>query len=186
MCRIARFVPLLALVLALPSFASARPVLSPGELSVGAEFHSFNSPSIGRTGLEASATPNVSPGLGFTGRYALSNEFAILGEAAFFHRFRKGGDPATLWAVGAGMQYNLIPSRLAAILLRAGVQFLPRPDVDGQEFGVRFYAGPGFEARVAEALSLQIYSPLLDLQVGGDSTDFDLNLLPNLGIFLYF
>lgn len=51
---------------------------------------------------------------------------------------------------------------------------------------MRFYMGPGVEARVSEALSLQIYSPLIDLGIGGWSTTLDFNLMPSLAMFVYF
>jgi hypothetical protein len=125
--------------------------------------------------------------MGFNVRYAIDQSLAVYGNLALFHRFQEGADPATFYAVGAGAQLNAVSSRLASMLFRGGVQFLPRLNDSGnQVFGARFYAGPGVEARVAEAMSLQIYSPMLDLQVGGDSTDFDINLLPSLALFVYF
>lgn len=182
-----RTLSLVASLLLTPALASAKPVLTPGELSVGAEFFPFNGMDARVTGLAVDGTPHVSPSIGFNLRYALDQNLAVYGTLAFFHRFREGSDPATFYALGAGAQLNAISSRLASVLFRGGVQFLPRlNDSFNQVFGARFYAGPGVEARVSESLSLQIYSPLLDLQVGGDSTDFDINLLPSLALFVYF
>lgn len=185
--RTSTLVAFVASLLLSPALAFAKPVLSPGELSVGAEFFPFNGMDGRVTGLAVDGTPHISPSIGFNVRYALDQSLAIYGDLAFFHRFREGTDPATFYAVGAGAQFNAISSRMASMLFRGGVQFLPRlNDSMNQVFGARFYVGPGVEARVADALSLQIYSPLLDLQVGGDSTDFDINLMPSLALFVYF
>jgi len=162
-----------AFLLALPSAASARSVLSPGELSVAAE-------------LVGDGAPRVSPSAGFLVRYALSHDLALFGDLALFHRFRKGDDPATFYAVGGGAQFVPFSSKHASVLLRGGLQFIPRPDNDGQELGIRFYAGPGVEARLTDNFSLQFFASFLDLQVGGDSTDFDIGLLPSIGAYLYF
>lgn len=184
--RTTRILALLAILICVPATASARSVLSPGELSVGAEFHPFNGLSSRFTDLDLSRVPTVSPSIGFIGRYAFSSRVAVYGNAGFFHRFRKGNDPATFYAIGLGGQVDVFSSRLASFLFRGGLQFLPREDDNEQEFGVRLYVGPGFESRVADNLSLQIYSPLVDVQIGGDHTDFDLNLMPHLALFLYF
>lgn len=182
-----RILSLTAALLLSPAAAFAKPVLSAGELSVGAEFFPFNGTGTRFTGLDVSRTNVVSPSIGFNVRYALDQSLGVYGDVALFHRFQEGGDPATFYAVGGGVQFNAISSTMSSFLFRGGVQFLPRlNDERKQVFGARFYAGPGVEARVADALSLQIYSPMLDLQVGGDSTDFDINLLPNLAMFVYF
>jgi len=175
-----------ALVLT-PVVSFAKPVLSAGELSIGAEFHPFNGLNSFKTGLDFDRIPHVSPSIGFNLRYAMSQRAAIFGDVAFFHRIQEGDDPATFYAIGAGVQLDYISTRQTSALLRAGFQFHPRLDDDfDQDFGVRFYVGPGFEARVSDALSLQIYSPLLDLGIGGFSTTFDFNLIPSLALFIYF
>ncbi|AKU92315.1 hypothetical protein [Vulgatibacter incomptus] len=189
-----RLLPLAAAaLLAIPAAASAKTsstsVISPGELSVGAElFQEFN---LARgTGLESSGLTEFSPSAGFVVRYGLAQDVALLGTLGFLHRIRDGEDPATFYSIGAGVQWDFINSKYASVLLRAGAQFLPRLSRKDNELhqtlGVRFYAGPGVEARVTEALSLQFSTALLDLQVGGESTDVDIGFLPAVSAFLYF
>lgn len=162
-----------AFLLAFPAAASARSVLSPGELSVAAE-------------LVGDGSPRVSPSAGFLVRYALSHDLAFFGDLAFFNRFQKGEDPPAFYAIGGGAQFVPFSSKHASVLLRGGVQFIPRADEDGQELGIRFYAGPGVEARLTDNFSLQFFASFLDLQIGGASTDFDIGLLPSIGAYLYF
>lgn len=182
-----RYLLLSAVLLLTPVASVAKPVLSAGELSLGAEFHTFNAWAGAHTGLQFQTVPFVSPSIGFNLRYAMSQRAAILGEVGFFHRIQDGEDPDTFYSLGVGVQFDYISTRQASALLRAGFQFHPRPDERfDQDFGVRFYVGPGFEARVSDALSLQIYSPLIDLGIGGFSTTLDFNLIPNLALFIYF
>lgn len=181
--------PLLAVLtlLATPALAeSPRTVLSPGEVSIGAEFFPEHFTTV-FSGLDGA--PKVSPSSGLVFRYATSHDLAVIGTVGFFHRFRKGDDPPTFWAVGGGLQYEAFASRFASVFLRGGLQFLPRPsnnETGSQDFGARFYAGPGVEARITEAFSLQFYTALIDLQVGGITTDFDIGILPSIGGYLYF
>lgn len=182
-----RTLSITAALLLTPAASFAKPVLSAGELSVGAEFFPFNGLTTIHTNLEGANVPHFSPQIGFNLRYAFSQQLAAYGNFAFFHRVQEGPDPATLYAVGAGLELDFISTRSTAALFKGGIQFHPRLDeMRDQDFGVRFFVGPGVEARVADGLSLQIYSPLLDLQVGGRSTDLDFNLLPNLALFVYF
>lgn len=189
--RLPLFLAAVLTLFATPALAQAhRSVLSPGELSVGAEFfpENFQTAFSNVDGAQQA----VSPSAGFVVRYAMSRDLAFLGTLGFFHRVQKGDDPATFYAIGGGVQYELIASKLASVFLRGGLQFIPRPantdDDSGasQDFGVRFYAGPGVEARITEAFSLQFYTALVDLQVGGRSTDFDLGFLPAIAGYLYF
>lgn len=189
--RVSFLVAAVLSLFATPAFAQEqRSVLSPGELSVGAEFfpETFQSAFSNVEGVAAS----VSPSAGFVVRYAASRDLAFLGTLGFFHRIQKGDDPATFYALGGGVQYEAITSKLASVFLRGGLQFIPRPaNVDDdddatQDFGVRFYAGPGIEARITEAFSLQFYTALLDLQIGGRSTDFDIAFVPAIAGYLYF
>lgn len=181
-----RILTLTGTLLLTPVLAGAKPVLSAGELSVGAEFHPFNGLSTLRTDLDVAGIRETSPMIGFNLRYAVSQQLAAYGNFAFFHRIQDGPDPATFYAIGGGIELDFISTRSTAGLLKAGLQFLPRRDGNEQDFGVRFFVGPGVEARVADALSLQIYSPLFDLGIGGQSTTFDFNLIPNLALFVYF
>ncbi len=169
-----RILIVLAVLLALPATASANSVLSPGELSIGAEFF----PERGFSKVSESA--------GLVARYALSSDLALLGTFGLMHRIQDGRDPPTFYAIGGGAQYQAISSKLASVFLRGGVQFIPRAGREGQVLGVRLYAGPGVEARLTEAFSLQFMFSMLDLQIGGVSTDFDLGLLPAIGGYLYF
>lgn len=183
--------PLLAVLILLAPAAYAQPqrsVLSPGELSIGAEFfpETFNTAFSNVDG----ASRAVSPSAGFVLRYAASRDLAFLGTVGMFHRFQKGEDPATFYAVGGGVQWEAFASKFASVFVRGGLQFIPRPsdfdDENRQVLGVRIYAGPGVEARITEAFSLQFYTALLDLQIGGVSTDFDIGILPAIGGYLYF
>lgn len=182
-----RILLLTAALLLTPTIAAAKPVLSAGEISVGAEFFPLNGLTSIRTGLAPAQVSQTSPQIGFNVRYALNQQLAAYGNVAFYHRIQKGPEPATFYAVGAGMELDFLSTRSTAALFKGGIQFLPRLDEGReQEFGVRFFAGPGVEARVADALSIQIYSPLLDLGVGGMSTTLDFNLLPSMALFVYF
>lgn len=182
-----RYLVLTAAILLTPVASVAKPVLSAGEFSVGAEFFPFNGLNTFRTGLDVDRVPQVSPSVGFNFRYAFSQQFAAYGDLAFFHRVQEGPDFDTFYAIGAGVQFDFVSTRHASALFRGGLQFHPRIDDDlDQDFGVRFYMGPGVEARVSEALSLQIYSPLIDLGIGGWSTTLDFNLMPSLAMFVYF
>jgi len=188
--RVSFLVAAVLTLFATPAFAQEqRSVLSPGELSIGAEFfpETFQTASSNVVGI----APSVSPSAGFVARYAASRDLAFLGTLGFFHRIQKGDDPATFYAIGGGVQYEAITSKLASVFLRGGLQFIPRPangddDDSSQDFGVRFYAGPGVEARITEAFSLQFYTAMLDLQIGGRSTDFDIGFLPAIAGYLYF
>ncbi|HWV37168.1 MAG TPA: outer membrane beta-barrel protein [Vulgatibacter sp.] len=189
--RVSIFVAAVLTLFAAPALAQEqRSVLSPGELSLGAEF--FPEPFQTLLSNVDGVAGSVSPSAGFVIRYAASRDLAVLGTVGFFHRIQKGDDPATFYAIGGGLQYEAITSKLASVFFRGGLQFIPRPsgfDDDGepeQDFGVRFYAGPGIEARLTEAFSLQFYTALLDLQIGGTSTDFDLAFIPAIGGYLYF
>lgn len=182
-----RILLLTAALLLTPVASFAKPVLSAGELSVGAEFFPFNGLASREIDLDASRAPFFSPHMGFNVRYAFSQQFAAYGNIGLFHRIQDGPDFGTLYAIGAGLQFDFISTRMTSALFKGGIQFLPRlDDTLDQDFGVRFFAGPGVEARVSDALSLQLYSPLFDLQVGGWSTTFDFNLLPSLAVFVYF
>lgn len=184
--KICRTLALAAALLLTPAVSFAKPVLSAGELSVGAEFFPFNGLSTLRTGLDIGRVSTVPPHMGFNVRYAFSQMVAAYGNVGLFHRIQEGEDPSTFYSFGGGAEFNFISTNTTAALFKGGLQFLPRRDGSKQTLGVRFFAGPGVEARVSEALSFQIYSPLIDLQVGGQSTDFDFNLLPNLAMFVYF
>lgn len=181
--------PLFAVLtlLASPALAEApRTVLSPGELSVGAEFFPENF-EFAFNGVEGSTA--VSPSSGFVLRYATSRDLAFLGTVGFFQRLHKGRNPATFYAVGGAVQYEAFASKFASVFFRGGLQFIPRPshsEGGSQDFGARFYGGPGVEARITEAFSLQLFTALIDLQVGGISTDFDIGILPAIGGYLYF
>lgn len=172
-----RVILLAAAIAALPTAASARSVLSPGELSVAAELVSD---------LAVRETEKVSPSAGFQVRYAFSHDFAAFGELAFFHRFQDGEDPPAFYAIGGGIQWVPFSSPLASVFLRGGAQFIPRAGSGGQVLGFRLYAGPGVEARLTDSFSLQFFTALTDLQIGGESTDFDIQVLPSVGGFLYF
>lgn len=184
--KIWRTLLLSAAFLLTPVASFAKPVLSAGEFSVGAEFFPFNGLATVRTGLHVDGIRQVAPQMGFNLRYAFNQQFAVLGNLGFFHRIQDGPDPNTYYSVGAGMEFNFVSTQSTAALFKGGLQFIPRPDGADQDLGIRIFMGPGVEARVSDALSLQIYSPLIDLQVGGHSTDFDFNLLPNLALFVYF
>lgn len=164
----------LVLAAAIPTTSSARSVLSPGELSVGVEL------------IGALSFPKVSPSAGFLARYAISQDFAAFGELGFASRFQEGGNPPAFYAIGGGLQWNPVTSKYAAVLLRGGLSLIPREGDNGQVLGVRFYVGPGVEARLTDAFSLQFFTALMDLQIGGVSTDFDLSVMPSVGAFIYF
>lgn len=174
---------LLASLVLLPAAASAAPVLSPGQLSVGAEFapstftHSrFSIP------YDRDATPSA----GFNIRYAFSQQLAVMGTVGFAWTTIADDrpDPAAAYSFGIGGQFNVAESRLAAFMIRGGLQFIPRID-DDQELGVRLHLGPGVEARIADPISIQFYTALMNLQLGGD-TRFDLEVMPSIAMFLYF
>jgi len=181
------------ILVAVPSLASAIPVLRPGELSVGAEIL----PNEHVTGdFLVPSDRGASPGAGFNVRYSFDDQVAVIGSIglAMTTIGDDVDDPPLAYAVGVGAQFNVFQSSRAAFLFRGGLQFVPRCDdgnpyrllcADDQELGVRVWAGPGVEARVAEPLSIQFYTSLLDLQLGGE-TRFDLEIVPSLGLFLYF
>src|SRR5690554_3176637 len=106
-----RFALVAAVLLMVPSSASALPALSPGELSVAAELASD---------LGTSSYRKVSPNSGFLVRYALSHELAVYGELAFFHRFTEGRNPPAFYAIGGGAQFVPFSSKHASVLLRGG------------------------------------------------------------------
>lgn len=174
---------LVASLFVLPATVSAAPVLSPGELSVGAEF----SPA-SRTYPRFAIAPDrdATPSAGFNVRYAFSQQLAVTGTVGFQWVTIADGveDPAVAYSFGVGGQFNFAQSKLAALMVKGGLQFIPRVDRD-QELGVRLYVGPGVEARVVEALSIQFYTALMNLQLGGD-TRFDLEVMPSLAMYLYF
>ncbi len=173
-------------LVAVPSFASAIPVLRAGEFSVGAEILPAEVISdFVPVGSDNGATPST----GFNLRYAFDERLALIGTLGFSLVTVADDleDPPARYSVGVGGQFNVFQSERAAFIFRGGLQFIPRDDngPDDQELGVRLWAGPGVEARVAEALSLQFYTAMLDLQLGGD-TRFDLDIIPSIGMFLYF
>lgn len=180
--------PIVALSLfAIPAAASAKPVLSPGELSVGAELFPTQLISVGQT-----PSPNfdrgVTPATGFNVRYAFDQMVALYGTIGFSYTTVSddADDSPVLYALGVGGQLDFAESERATFLFKGGVQFLPRFDDDGdQELGVRIHAGPGVEARVTDALSLQFATGLFNLQFGGE-TRFDLELMPSVAAFIYF
>jgi hypothetical protein len=175
---------LVASLLALPSAASALPVLSPGELSVGAEL--FPS-ALTHRNFALPSDRNVTPSTGFNIRYAFNQQFALMGTLGLgiVTIADDVEDPPVAYSVGVGGQFNVAESRYAAVLLRGGLQFIPRLDRGRQELGVRLHAGPGVEARIADPVSIQFYTALFDLQLGGD-TRFDLEIVPSVAMFLYF
>lgn len=176
---------LVAAVASLPSLSSAAPVLRAEELSVGVEI--LPSDVLQSNFLAATEDLGATPSTGFNVRYALDDKLAVIGSLGFslVTVADDADDPAVKYAIGAGAQYNLLEKRSSAVFVRGGLQFIPRSDGGDQELGVRFWAGPGLEARVAEALSIQFYTAMMDLQFGGD-TRFDLEVVPSVGMFLYF
>jgi hypothetical protein len=182
-----RSILLVAAVAALPSLAfAATPVLRSGELSVGAEI--LPSDVLQQRFLAATEDRGATPSTGFNIRYAFDNKLALIGSVGLsLATIADDQDDAPVkYAVGVGGQYNLLQKNATAIFVRGGLQFVPRSDDKGdQELGVRFWTGPGIEARVAEQLSLQFYTAMLDLQLGGD-TRFDLEIVPSIGMFLYY
>lgn len=176
-----------ALVAVVPSLASAAPVLRAGEFSVGAEV--LPSEIIAGKFIAADNDAGATPSTGFNLRYALDNRLALIGTLGFdfVTQADDADDPAVSYSVGVGGQFNLVQSQYSAFFFRGGLQFVPRLDKDGsgRELGVRLWAGPGVEARVAEPLSIQFYTAMLDLQFGG-ATRFDITVVPSIGLFLYF
>jgi len=176
-----------AALLAVPSFASAAPVLRAGEFSVGAEI--LPAEIIAGDFVAEPSDRNATPSTGFNLRYAFDDRLALIGTLGFdlVTVADDAEDAPIRYSVGVGGQFNLIQSQHTAFFFRGGLQFVPRIDrQDGdQELGVRLWAGPGVEARVAEPLSIQFYTAMLDLQLGGD-TRFDLEIVPSIGLFLYF
>ena len=173
-----------ALFAAVPSAASAVPVLQAGEFSVGAEI--LPAEIIAGDFVAQASDRNATPSTGFNLRYAFDNRLALIGTLGFslVTIADDREDEAMRYSVGIGGQFNLIQSQSTAFFFRGGLQFIPRLDQD-QELGVRLWAGPGVEARVADPLSIQFYTALMDLQLGGD-TRFDLEVVPSIGLFLYF
>lgn len=176
-----------AVLFLVPSLAGAAPVLRAGELSVGAELQT----ELFHIDFVRPSDRFVSPGTGFNVRYAFDERFALIGTLGLFVSDEADVDDGPqAYAVGAGVQFNLVQSRSTALMLRGGIQFIPRTDVDpegadDQELGIRIWMGPGVETRVAEQLSLALYTPLADLQLGGN-TRFNLGIVPTLAMFLYF
>lgn len=171
-------------LIALPSLASAKSVLSPGELSVGAEL--FPSALVTAGDFVTPPDRNATPMTGFNVRYAFSQQLAVTGNVGL-HIITVADDqedPAAAYSVGVGAQLNFAESKTAAFLLKGGVEFIPRIDND-QELGVRLWIGPGVESRFTDALSLQFYTQLMDLQLGGD-TRFDITVVPSVAMFIYF
>jgi hypothetical protein len=188
MMRIRSLVLAVALA-ASPSIASAVPVFQPGEFSVGAEF----APSELFAGdfVAAESDRNATPSTGFNLRYSFDNRIALIGTLglSYVTIADDRDDPDLRYSLGIGGQFNLVQSSRAAFFFRGGLQFIPRfdfepQDVD-QELGLRLWAGPGVEARVAEPLSIQFYTAMLDLQLGGD-TRLDFEIVPSIAMFLYF
>ena len=166
----------------IPSLADAAPVLRAGEVSVGAEI--LPSEILGGT-FTRSSDRHASPSAGFNVRYAFDERLALIVTAGLFVSDEADReDEGAAYALGAGGQFNLFQSRSTAFMLRGGLQFIPRFDRD-QELGVRLWVGPGVESRVAEQLSLALYTPLVDLQLGGN-TRIDLEIVPTVAMFLYF
>ncbi len=182
-----------AALLALPTAAAAQTqargpsVLQPGEFSVGAEI--LPADVINAQFLAATSDNGATPSTGFNLRYAFDNRLALIGTLGFslVTVADKQDDPPARYSVGVGGQFNLIQSGSTAFFFRGGLQFIPRDDdgPDDQELGVRLWAGPGVEARVADPLSIAFYTSMLDLQLGGD-TRFDLEIVPTVGMWLYF
>ena len=172
-----------AALAALPSIASAAPVFRPGEFSVGAEILPANAITGDFVvGPDRDATPST----GFNLRYSFDNRLALIGTLGFDFATLADDrdDPDARYSVGIGGQFNLFQGQSTAFFFRGGLQFIPRLDED-QELGVRLWVGPGVEARVAEPLSIQFYTAMLDLQLGGN-TRFDIEIVPSIGLFLYF
>jgi len=185
-----RSLVLAAAIAALPSFASAVPVFRPGEVSVGAEV--LPAEIVAGDFIAVDSDRNATPSTGFNIRYSFDDRLALIGTLglSYVTIADDADDPAMRYSLGVGGQFNLIQSNQAAFFFRGGLQFIPRLDFDPregeeQELGVRLWVGPGVEARVAEALSVQFYTAMLDLQLGAD-TRFDFEIVPSLGLFLYF
>ena len=177
-----------AALAAVPSLASAVPVFRPGEVSVGAEV--LPAEIIAGDFIAQDSDRNATPSTGFNVRYSFDDRLALIGTLGLSYvtiADDSEEEDAMRYSLGVGGQFNLVQSNQAAFFFRGGLQFIPRIDRgDGdQELGVRLWVGPGVEARVAEALSVQFYTAMLDLQLGAD-TRFDFEIVPSLGLFLYF